>query len=125
MQIYLVTALLFALIVAIFAVQNTYTVDIIFIAWKLKEIPLILVIIGSTLIGAIVVFLLGMFKQLGTYKQLMDYRKANKKLLNENEKLQETLDAIKQEFYEEVSDEQEEIAEEIPEEITEEQQEKS
>ena len=68
-QIYLVIALIFALLVAVFAVQNTRTVDINFIVWQLKDISLVLVILGSAAIGAVVVFLLGAFKQIKMFRK--------------------------------------------------------
>jgi len=58
----LILSLAFALLVAIFAVQNSSPV-MIHILWTTQEIPLVLVILGSALAGAFIVFLLAVWRE--------------------------------------------------------------
>ncbi len=94
MQFYLVLALFFALLVAIFAVQNTELVTINFLMWKFKEISLVLVIFGSSVIGAVFLFLLGMVKQFSQYRANRELTVKNRKLAAEVARLQELLAAM-------------------------------
>lgn len=72
MPVYLVLGLIFAIAVALFAVQNATRVDITLLVWQLKSISLVLVILGSALIGAISAGLFGIVKQLKLIKKLRD-----------------------------------------------------
>lgn len=58
----LIFALIFALLVAIFAVVNVEAVPVNYV-FGITEIPLILVILGSALVGGLVVGLFGMIRQ--------------------------------------------------------------
>ena len=62
MQFYWILALVFALIVAIFAIQNASLVDIRFLNWEFADISLVLVILGSAVIGAVIIFYFGLFQ---------------------------------------------------------------
>lgn len=57
----LIAALLFALVTAIFAVINVKTVDV-NLLFGVVKIPLILLIIGSTLLGGIIVGSFGLYR---------------------------------------------------------------
>lgn len=72
MQLYLIVALLFALFVAVFAVQNATVVDIRFLFWRIHEVPLSLVILISVAAGAVIVFVMGAFRQLRTSMQVRE-----------------------------------------------------
>ncbi len=74
MQFYLVLGLIFAIAVAVFAVQNATRVDITLFFWQLKDISLVLVILGSALIGAGAAGLFGAVKQLKTAKNMRSYK---------------------------------------------------
>lgn len=74
MPVYLVLGLIFAIAVAVFAVQNATRVDITLLVWQLKGISLVLVILGSALIGAISAGLFGIVKQLKLIKKMRDYK---------------------------------------------------
>lgn len=63
-QIYFVLPLLFALTVAVFAVQNTEQININFLFWQFKDISKVIVIIASALFGSLVVMFLGLSWQL-------------------------------------------------------------
>lgn len=77
MQAYLVVALTFSVLVAVFAIQNVGPVDIWFLTWHVQELSLVLVILGSALIGAVVVFLLGLVKQISNHRQIKELRRKN------------------------------------------------
>lgn len=61
-MILLIFTLLVALLVAIFAVQNAAPVAI-NLLWTVTEVPLVLVILGSVLAGAIIVFLIATWRE--------------------------------------------------------------
>jgi len=58
----LILALVFALIVAVFALQNADPVAV-RILWMVTEVPLVLIIFGSVLAGAAIVFLLALRRE--------------------------------------------------------------
>ncbi|TLM99762.1 LapA family protein [bacterium] len=70
MQLYLLIALLFAMLVALFAVQNAVQVDILFLLWRIESISLVVVILGSAFIGACIAGLVGFVKQLRLHKKV-------------------------------------------------------
>lgn len=72
----LILGLLFALIVAIFAVVNVASVRVNFV-FGYTEIPLILIILGSALLGGLIV---GMFGILRQYKQQRLIKKLEKEI---------------------------------------------
>jgi len=92
--LYLVIALGFALLVAIFAVQNTELVAINFLAWKFREISLVLVILGSSIVGAVFMFLLGMVKQLSLYRKQRELQAENKRLSDEIIRLEKEVSSV-------------------------------
>jgi putative membrane protein len=84
----LVLALICALLIAVFAVQNAIAVAVSFLAWRF-ETSLVLIILGSAALGAVAVFLLG---TLGLIKQKRDLREAAQRiqqLESELERLQQ------------------------------------
>jgi len=92
MQLYLVGALIFALLVAVFAVQNTMMVTISFLMWEFN-ISLVLVILGAASFGALCVFLVGMFKNFGLWRKQRDLEGKNKL---QGEKIKELEDKLNQ-----------------------------
>ncbi|MCR6546799.1 LapA family protein [Dehalobacterium formicoaceticum] len=82
MQILLIFALIFALGVAIFAVQNATPVEIGFLMYQ-GEISLVYVILLSVLAGALIVFLLSIFKQITLYRRIRALDKKNQSLEQE------------------------------------------
>ncbi len=87
MQIYLITALLFSLLVAVFAVQNTEIVTIRFITWQFS-VSLVLVILGSAIVGALALYFLGLFKQVGAWFKIRQLDGKKKDLEKQLEKLE-------------------------------------
>jgi lipopolysaccharide assembly protein A len=75
----LILALIFALIVAIFAVVNVNPVEVHYV-FGMAEWPLILVIIGSAVMGAIAVGAAGIFRLLLLQKRLRQTQKENEQL---------------------------------------------
>lgn len=83
---YLALALLFALVVAIFAVQNAVPVGVSFLTWRF-ETSLVLVILGGAALGALSVGVLGVFKQIGMSFRLWDQEARSRRLEAEIKKL--------------------------------------
>lgn len=65
----LILTLLFALLVAIFAVQNAAPVSI-NLFWITTQVPLVLVILGSVLAGAVIVVLIAMWRKIRPKKKI-------------------------------------------------------
>lgn len=83
LQVYLVGALVFALLVAVFAVQNSTPVDLRFLFWEFPQISLVLIILGSTAFGALFMLLLGLARQIRTAKRIRVLDCENRKLAAE------------------------------------------
>ncbi|MBO8127618.1 MAG: LapA family protein [Peptococcaceae bacterium] len=64
MQFYLFLLLIFAIVVAIFAVQNAGPVTIHFLVWAFEDISLSLVVLGSVAVGAVMALIFGFIRQL-------------------------------------------------------------
>lgn len=75
----LILTLTFALLVAIFAIQNAAIVTIKFF-WITTQVPLALIIFGSVLAGALIVFLIAI------YRQFRPKRKSKENQISLNEK---------------------------------------
>ena len=61
-MIFLIFTLIVALLVALFAVQNAAPVAI-NLLWYVAEVPLVLVILGSALAGALIVFFIAIWRE--------------------------------------------------------------
>lgn len=83
-MIFLIFTLIVALLVAIFAVQNADPVAI-NLLWYVAEVPLVLVILGSVLAGALIVFLIAIYREFRIKGQAKAKAKAEK---NQAEKAQ-------------------------------------
>ncbi|MEW6171776.1 MAG: LapA family protein [Bacillota bacterium] len=64
MQFYIILGLAFALLVAVFAVQNATVVNIRFLVWEFKNISLAVVVLGAAAGGALIVFILSLGREL-------------------------------------------------------------
>ncbi|MFS0863770.1 LapA family protein [Fredinandcohnia sp. 179-A 10B2 NHS] len=94
----LILGLLFALIVAIFAVVNVDSVRVNYV-FGYTEIPLILIIFGSALLGGLVVGMFGIFRQYSLQrrikkleKDLVDVEKSQTEPLVDSEGKTDTTD---------------------------------
>lgn len=73
----IIFALIFTLIVAIFAVINVRAVEVDYL-FGTSEWPLILVILGSVLMGALIVFSVGIFQIMKLKREIKTLRKENR-----------------------------------------------
>lgn len=88
MSFYIIFALLFAVVVAVFAVNNNAVVTLQFLLWSFRA-SLVLVILGSAALGAGIIGILGFFKQLSLNMKLWDLQGKKRKLETQLEKAQE------------------------------------
>ncbi|RKO65873.1 LapA family protein [Desulfofundulus salinus] len=84
-QVYFILALALAVLMAVFALQNLEPVSINFLFWHLDGISKVLVILFSTLAGALAVLFLGVWWQFRRYLYI-------RRLEGEIQKLQSELD---------------------------------
>lgn len=89
LEIRFIVSLFFAIIVAIFAIQNAGSIDVNFFFWNFT-ISQAIVIFGSAIIGGVIVFLLGLIKQIKQNRKI-------KKLTKEVERLTLQLEELKSE----------------------------
>lgn len=85
-QSVLISALIFAFVIAIFAVINVDSVKVNFLFTE-ATIPLILVILSSTLLGGLTVGLLGMIRQFRLQRTVKILEKHVAELMAENAEL--------------------------------------
>ncbi len=74
LQVVTIIGLAFALLVAVFAIQNSAPVTVAFLRWHLVDVSLALVILGSAAAGSVVVGLLGAVREIGLRFSLRSYR---------------------------------------------------
>lgn len=74
MQVITIVGLAFALLVAVFAIQNSSPVTVTFLKWRLVDVSLALVILGSAAAGAVVVGLFGAMREIGLRFSLRSWR---------------------------------------------------
>lgn len=92
----LISTLLFALITAVFAVINVEPVRVNFLFTQ-ADIPLILVILGSTLLGGLIAFLIGLFRQIKLQRKIKQLEKRLNEASSE-QALTVTEDAVSRPF---------------------------
>ncbi|MFA5523119.1 MAG: LapA family protein [Tissierellales bacterium] len=112
MEVKFIISLIFAVLVAVFAIQNAGNVEINFLFTKFT-ISQAVVILSSAIVGAFIVVLLSLVKQI---KQNMKIKQLNKEMgvvLEEKEKLQTQVDelALISTKKEEIVDDRIEVAE--------------
>lgn len=100
MQLGFILSLLFAILITVFAIQNSEVVDINFLFTNVP-VSQALVIFISAAIGAIIVTILGLFRQFKLTKTIKDQKQEIERLKEENKKLE----AVQGE-YKELSDEE-------------------
>jgi uncharacterized integral membrane protein len=93
MQFYLVVALIFALLVASFAIQNTALVVIRFLFWE-AQLSLVLVILGSVAAGALLLFFLSLIKQYSNHREKKNLKQEKDKLLKDLNELNVKISAL-------------------------------
>mgnify|MGYP006284252349 FL=1 len=87
MQKNLIVALVFAIIVAIFSIQNAGPVSLLFFGWEFST-SLVVVVLGSAVLGALIMWIISSFKQLKIKKEKKNLRKEINNLNNEKEALE-------------------------------------
>jgi lipopolysaccharide assembly protein A len=83
-MVYLVLSLFCAMLVALFAVQNSHEVLVKFLTWELHT-SLALLVIGAVAAGALLLGLLALFRQVGLGLKLWDERSRSRKTATELE----------------------------------------
>ena len=95
MQYYLVSALVFSLMVAVFAIQNTEIVVVQFLTFQ-SSVSLVLVILGSAVVGALALFFLSLFRQVGSWMTIRQLTHQKEELEKQVKKLEEKLSHCEQ-----------------------------
>ncbi|MCL2121042.1 MAG: LapA family protein [Clostridiales bacterium] len=90
MQLNLILLMIFAIVVAIFAIQNTLPVIIRFLFWNVNT-SLVIVILVSVAAGALMMFLVDLTKRLSLNKERKERNKQIAALTKENETMQKAL----------------------------------
>lgn len=90
-MIFLIFTLLVALLVAIFAVQNAAPVAI-NLLWYVAEVPLVLIILGSALAGALIVFFMAIWREFRLKGKVKAQAKAEAKATREAHEIMEPQD---------------------------------
>jgi len=93
MQLYLISALVFSILVALFAVQNTEEVVVKFITFQFR-IPLVLVILGSAAVGALALYFLSLLKQFDFWLKVRHLNSRKKELERQVKELEKKADFV-------------------------------
>lgn len=64
-QFYFVLTLVFAVFVAVLAIQNTEPVTVDFLAWQFPQVSKVLIVLVSAAVGAVITLLLGLGWEIG------------------------------------------------------------
>lgn len=96
MQVYLVGALIFFAMLAVFVFQNTFPVTVRFINWISPEVSVAVVALIAACAGALVTFMLDSFRYFKIAKK-------TKELTNINQKLQKEINDLQSEKQSRVS----------------------
>jgi len=83
MQCYLIAGMVVTLAFAVFAVQNASPVDVRFFIWKFEQISLVLVILGSAILGAMVGLLSSIGSQIKMRRHIRELNLRQRELLEE------------------------------------------
>ena len=90
MQGFLVLILIFAVLVAAFAIQNTMPVVVKFLFWEANT-SLVLVILGAAAAGAVILFLINLVNQIRMNRERKELNRQIQSLTEEKEKLERVL----------------------------------
>ncbi|MCF8001217.1 MAG: lipopolysaccharide assembly protein LapA domain-containing protein [Halanaerobiales bacterium] len=112
MQGTIIFGLIFAILIAIFAIQNASIVALNLLMWKF-EISLAVVVLGSIIFGALVIGIFSYFKQFQLRRKNKNLKLEIQSLKDEIENKEEEINKLK--TYERVSEENLEQEEEVEE----------
>lgn len=90
MQKNLIIALVFAILVAIFSIQNSGPVSLLFFGWEFST-SLVVVVLGSAVLGALIMWIISSFKQMKLKKEKKNIRKEMSNLHEEKEALEKEI----------------------------------
>lgn len=93
MQKNLIIALVFAILVAIFSIQNSGPVSLLFFGWEFST-SLVVVVLGAAVLGALIMWIISSFKQLQNKKEKKNLKKEMKKLGEEKEILEKEIEDL-------------------------------
>lgn len=94
MQGILILALIIAIIIAVFSIQNALIVSLSFLSWEF-EISLVVVILGSLVIGALMMGLFSIMKQFRLQKSIKKLKSEKEELFREKENIKNELQELK------------------------------
>lgn len=91
----LLVTVLFGLIIAYFATQNTGVIALNFLNYEIPGIPVYIVVIGALLVGLFLSWIIALINEIGTgftirgkESKIKDYKKENTELLKINHQLE-------------------------------------
>ncbi len=93
MQGYLIIGLIFALLIAVFSIQNAGPVSLSFFNWQF-DTSLVVVILGAAALGALAVGIVSYIKQFRLKRKLNRLKNSNKELERANQDLSKQLARI-------------------------------
>ena len=64
MQLVWIGSLFFALLIALFAIQNTAPVTVSFLAWRVEAVATSMVVLGAAALGALTTYLFGLSREI-------------------------------------------------------------
>jgi lipopolysaccharide assembly protein A len=91
----LLLALIFALIVAIFAVVNVESVNVDYV-FGTADLPLILIVLGSALLGGLIVGSIGLFRNFMLQRQVKQLTKEKVQFEGKIEELEQSISSLEQ-----------------------------
>ncbi len=94
MPAFIIIGLLIAVLVAVFAAQNSSPVDISLLFWEIKQIPLFIIFIGTFATGAFFTLLIGIAREIKSAMRLREMNTANRQLTAEIKRLNEEIKKI-------------------------------
>lgn len=90
MQKNLIIALVFAILVAVFSIQNSGPVSLLFFGWEFST-SLVVVVLGAAVLGALIMWIISSFKQLKDKKEKRNLKKQIKNLEDEKNNLEQNI----------------------------------
>jgi uncharacterized integral membrane protein len=87
----LLVAFLFAILMAVFALQNTLTVHVRFLVWE-YETPLVLIILGSAMLGATLTFVTSLGPRI---KRARETRQLEQTVQSQGERIRQLEEIVK------------------------------
>ena len=103
MQGFLIIGIVFALIIAIFSIQNAVPVSLSFFSWQFNT-SLVVVILGAVALGALVMGIFGSIKQFRLKRKMNRLKNSNEELKKANRDLADQLARIHEKNEKEIED---------------------